>query len=98
MPNAKVTSKGQITIPKEVRKAMKLKAGTRVDFYERSPGRFEMFAKTGSIRDLEGCVPKLGYVPTIEEMNDAILDYAAELDARTKSNARKEKPARGEAA
>jgi antitoxin PrlF len=98
MRSAKVTSKGQITIPKEVRKAMKLTPGTRIDFYERIPGRFEMLAKTGSIRDLEGCVPKLGYVPTIEEMNEAILEYAAELDARTKSDARKEKPARGEAA
>ena len=31
MPTAKVTSKGQITIPIEVRKALKLKAGDKID-------------------------------------------------------------------
>jgi antitoxin PrlF len=98
MPSATVTSKGQITIPVEIRRALKIKPGTRIVFYETSPGNFAMAAKTGSIRDLEGCVPKLDYVPTIEEMNEAILDHAAELDARTKSDARQEEPARGEAA
>jgi hypothetical protein len=58
-----------------------------VDFFETSPGRFELFAKTGSIRDLEGILPKLDHVPTIEEMNQASADHLAELDARTKSGA-----------
>lgn len=78
MTSAKVTSKGQITIPKAVREALKLKPGTKVEFFETGPGRFELFAKTGSIRDLKGILPQLGYVPTIEEMNEAVLEAVAE--------------------
>lgn len=72
MPAAKVTSKGQITIPVEVRKALGLKGGDRVDFYQNAEGEFVLAPKNRSIRELAGCVPKLDYVPTIEEMNRAI--------------------------
>jgi antitoxin PrlF len=78
MPSAIVTSKGQITIPIEVRKALKIVSGVRVDFYETYPGHFSIIAKTGSIRDLKGILPKLGYVPTIEEMNRDLLDAVSE--------------------
>jgi antitoxin PrlF len=87
MPTATVTSKGQITIPVEVRKALNIKPGTKIAFYETSPGHFAFIAKTRSIRELKGILPKLGYVPTIEEMNQAVADHLAELDARTKSDA-----------
>ena len=43
--------------------------------------------ETGSIRDLKGCIPKLDHTVTIEEMNQAVLDHAAELDAATRSDA-----------
>ena len=97
MPSAKMTSKGQITIPIELRKALGLKPGTRIDFYEIEKGKYAMRPKTGSIMDMEGCVPSLGYAPTIEEMNQAILDRAAELDRATRSDA-PENQADGEAA
>lgn len=78
MPTATVTSKGQITIPIEVRKALRLEPGTQIDFYQDNEGRFVLSPKTGSIRDLEGCVPKLDYVPTIEELNEAVGAAIAE--------------------
>ena len=78
MPTATVTSKGQITIPIQVRKALGLDAGDKIDFVEIEKGQFLLKPKTASIRDLEGCVPKLNYVPTIEEMKEAVLDAAAE--------------------
>jgi antitoxin PrlF len=78
MTSAKVTSKGQITIPAEVRKALGLKAGVRVNFFQNANGEFVLSPKTGSIQDLKGCVPKLDYVPTIEEINEAIAAAAAE--------------------
>ena len=52
MPSATVTSKGQITIPIEVRKALGLKPGVRIDFYEVEDGEYAFRPKTGSIRDL----------------------------------------------
>ena len=87
MPTATMTSKGQITIPIKVRKALGLKPGVRIDFYEVEDGEYAFRPKTGSIMEMRGCVPKLDHVITIEEMNQAILDRAAELDAATKSDA-----------
>jgi AbrB family looped-hinge helix DNA binding protein len=87
MPTAKMTSKGQITIPVKVRKALGLKPGVRIDFYEVEDGEYVLRPKTGSIMEMRGCVQKPDHVITIEEMNQAILDHAAELDAATHSDA-----------
>jgi len=87
MPTATMTSKGQITIPIKVRKALGLRPGVRVDFYEGVDGAYTLRPKTGSIMEMRGCIPKLDHVLTIEEMNQAILDHAAALDAATKSDA-----------
>ena len=87
MPTATVTSKGQITIPVKVRKALGLKPGARVDFYEVEPGEFVLRAKTGSIMEMRGCLAYAGPPMTIEEMHEAILDHAAELDRATMSDA-----------
>jgi AbrB family looped-hinge helix DNA binding protein len=87
MPSATVTSKGQITIPVKVRKALGLKPGVRVDFYEIGNGEFAFRAKTGSIMEMEGCIPRLDHTVTIEEMNEAVRNHAARLDAATRSDA-----------
>ena len=87
MPSATVTSKGQITIPVKVRKALGLKPGARIDFCEIGNGEYAFRAKTGSIMEMEGCLRNLGYAPSIEEMNQSVLDYAAKLDAATRSGA-----------
>jgi AbrB family looped-hinge helix DNA binding protein len=87
MPTATMTSKGQITIPIKVRRALGLKPGVRVDFYEGESGEYSFRPKTGSIMELRGCLPKLDHVVTIEEMDRAILDHAAKLDAATRSDA-----------
>jgi len=78
MPTATVTSKGQITIPAKVRLSLGLDAGDKIDFVEFEKGQFVLKPRTASIRDLEGCVPRLDYVPTIEEMNEAVLEAADE--------------------
>jgi AbrB family looped-hinge helix DNA binding protein len=87
MPSTTLTSKGQITIPIEIRRALGLKPGVRIDFYEVEDGEYAFRPKTGSIRDLKGCIPKLDHIVTLEEMDQAILDHAAELDAGTRSDA-----------
>jgi len=80
MATAAVTSKGQITIPAEVRKKLGLKAGDRVRFIEGENGEFIFKPKTGSIMDLKGFVKWTGKPVTIEEMNETIAQgWAGEL-------------------
>jgi AbrB family looped-hinge helix DNA binding protein len=83
MPAATVTSKGQITIPVEVRKALNLQPGDKIDVFEVEKGRFALTARNRSIRDLKGCVPKLDYVPTVEQINEAIGTAVAESYLRS---------------
>jgi antitoxin PrlF len=80
MATAAVTSKGQITIPAEVRKDLGLKAGDRVMFLKGENGEYILKAKTGSIMDLQGFVQWTGKPVTIEEMNETIAKgWAGEL-------------------
>ena len=95
MPTATMTSKGQITIPIQVRTALGLDAGDKIDFVEFEKGQFKMIPRTASIRDLKGCIPKLDHVVTIEEMDQAIIDgvvedYMAGIGDTISSSARDE--------
>ena len=67
-----VTSRGQITIPAEVRKSLGLKPGDRVRFLEGEQGECILKRATGSIMDLKGCVRWTGKPVSIEEMNETI--------------------------
>ncbi len=58
-----------------------MKPGVRIDFYEVGNGEYAFRPKNGLIMDMAGCISKLDPAPTIEEMDRAVLDYAAELDA-----------------
>ena len=54
MSEATMTSKGQVTIPADIRKALGLGAGERVVFTRLDDGTTIMRAKTRSIMDLRG--------------------------------------------
>lgn len=58
MPAATMTSKGQITIPAEIRKAMGLKPGVRVVFTRFPDGSTFIRAKTRSRLDLGGSLKR----------------------------------------
>jgi AbrB family looped-hinge helix DNA binding protein len=72
MATAAVTSKGQITIPIEVRVKLGIKPGDRVRFVENEKGEIVLKAKTGSIMDVRGMLKWTGKPATIEEMNEVI--------------------------
>src|SRR5437879_5025414 len=55
---AKVTSQGQVTVPKEIRERLKLRPGGKVEFVVEKSGRVAMVAKRSSILDLVGILPK----------------------------------------
>jgi antitoxin PrlF len=72
MTTATITSKGQITIPASVREALKVEAGDRIEFVEVTPGRFEFFAATRSVKELKGMFGKVTKRVSIDDMNRAI--------------------------
>ena len=76
---ATMTSKGQLTVPKELRELLGLKAGDRVEFVPDGDGRVVMRrARIQSITDLFGILPA-GSVPlTREEMKEVVADAVAE--------------------
>ncbi len=82
MATAAITSKGQITIPVEVRKRLGLKTGDRVGFIENENGEIILKPKTGSIMNLRGIVKWTGKPAKIEEMNEAIATHIQEDWAR----------------
>jgi AbrB family looped-hinge helix DNA binding protein len=59
MAEAVLTSKGQITIPKDIRRAFQLENGDRVDFIPEK-GWIIMVPLKGNILDLFGSVPHPG--------------------------------------
>lgn len=74
-----VTSKGQTTIPKELRDALSIKEGTPLR-WKLENGILTVRPKTKRLEDFVGVLgpPPNGRHMTIEEMNDAIGEAVAE--------------------
>lgn len=79
MAASTLTSKGQITIPAQVRTALGLEPGDRVEFVQLQEGQVTMIPATRSIQELDGLFyDKRRKTVTIEEMNAAIVRRATE--------------------
>jgi AbrB family looped-hinge helix DNA binding protein len=59
MSEATLTSKGQITIPSDIRKSMAINPKDRLTFTPMPDGTVVMRAKTKSIKDLKGMLKPL---------------------------------------
>jgi AbrB family looped-hinge helix DNA binding protein len=78
MSTATMTSKGQITVPKEVRDDLKLQPGSKVMFVKVAPNHYRLVARTGKIEDLFGVLHRPGQrTLSIEEINEGIAEAAA---------------------
>ena len=66
-----LTSKGQITIPREIRDQLQLKTGDRVEFIFGDNGRVELLPATASITELKGMLPAPRKPVSVEEMNQS---------------------------
>jgi antitoxin PrlF len=84
MASALITSKGQVTVPIQVRDELGLKSGDRIEFVNDGTGRFYLEPKKGSIMEMEGIFKSTAKPMTIEEMHDAIAAHLGEDDARIK--------------
>jgi len=74
MPSAKITSKGQITLPKEVRERLNVDSGDNVIFFVNNRGEIVVDGVSGDVRDLKGFLKRPGQKRlSLEEMDAAIL-------------------------
>jgi antitoxin PrlF len=67
-----ITSKGQITIPVDVRRATGLDVGMQVEFIVNARKRVELVPRHGDIRALRGVVLAPAQPVSIDTMNAAI--------------------------
>ena len=83
MSTATVTSKGQITLPKEVRDHLHLAEGDRVEFVIQPQGDVQIQPLKGSVQKLFGMLHRPGMPTTsLEEMDRGLIEALAEDDAR----------------
>lgn len=84
MPAATITSKGQVTIPKEVRDILAVKTGDVIDFELEPDGTFRVRARKLRVEDLAGLLRRKGRRRvSLEEMDAAIAKGAARGRLRT---------------
>lgn len=85
MSTATVTSKGQITLPKDVRDALGLREGDKVDF-ERVDGRYVIRPRNRSAMELAGVLHRPGMPAlSVEEMDEALGQALAKDDERIRA-------------
>ncbi len=74
-----LTSKGQTTIPKEIRDHLGLKPGDKVRFVIEDQGRVAVLPATYHLKDLKGMLKPAPKRVTIEDMEAAIAEEAGQL-------------------
>jgi AbrB family looped-hinge helix DNA binding protein len=78
MSEATLTSKGQITLPKQIRNALNLKPGDRLSFILEKGKKVRMEAQTLSVSDIKGILKPPSSTPvSISKMNQAIKKRGA---------------------
>ncbi len=79
MPVSILTSKGQTTIPKKVRDALKLKTGDRLEFIIESEGRVILRPATSDLIALDGLLDRSSTPPvSVEAMDEAIEEAVSQ--------------------
>jgi antitoxin PrlF len=76
--SATMTSKGQITVPKQVRAELGLVTGTRVTFTRNKDGDYVLSRKSRSVRELKGRLRYSGTPKTLDEMDAGVARGATE--------------------
>jgi AbrB family looped-hinge helix DNA binding protein len=83
MPKSTLTSKGQLTLPKEVRSRLGVAAGDQVEFTILDNGSITVVAARRPASQLYGMLATASAEPaSIEDMDRAIADRAASDDER----------------
>ncbi|RDE08160.1 AbrB/MazE/SpoVT family DNA-binding domain-containing protein [Pelagibacterium lacus] len=83
MSTATLTSKGQMTLPKEIREDLNLKAGDKVDFVKVG-GRYELRPRNLRAADFAGMLHRPGMrAMSVEEMDEGIAEAVRERSERS---------------
>ncbi len=85
MSTATLTSKGQITLPAELRRVLSLESGDRIEFFRQADGVYGLRPLTGSVRDLKGIVPKPAKRVSIVQMDRAIAIAVRQRDKASRA-------------
>ena len=72
MSTATMTTKGQVTIPLDVRQRLGLDAGDRVEFVELAGGEFAIKPAIDDVRSLKGLLQKPAKPVSVEDMKTAV--------------------------
>lgn len=79
MPSATITSKGQITIPKQIRDRLNLKNGDSIIFELETENRVVMIPSKRKPADVYGILHKeVREAFTVEEMDNGVAEYFQE--------------------
>jgi antitoxin PrlF len=77
MPTATVTSKGQLTLPKEIRERLGLHKGDRVEFRADRTGRVWVEPATQDLMALRGLFGPVDRARSQDELDEAVRRGAA---------------------
>ncbi len=72
MTTSTMTTKGQVTIPLDVRRRLGLDAGDRIEFVEIGNGLFAIKPAIDDVRSLKGLLRKPSKPVSVEGMNAAV--------------------------
>lgn len=79
MKSATITSKGQVTIPKEIRDYLKLEIGSKIEFVIDENGTVKVIPLNVPVTALSGMLHRPGLAAaTIEDMESAITEGASD--------------------
>lgn len=72
MSTSTLTSKGQTTVPKEIREHLRLRPGDRIEFVIDGEGRVVLLPASFDAGELRGILPKPKRPVSIEDMESVI--------------------------
>lgn len=88
--NITITSKGQLTIPKDLREQLNVQPGDKCYAWVRN-GELVIIPRNKSVRDLAGILgaPPAGALLSEEDIEDVVMDAAVERFERAATRSRR---------